>query len=62
VREDEVPGTHIHYLDSPVDTIEISHEAKSRKALPWGAVLAAEFIRDKKGVYSMQDLIKLGGE
>ncbi len=62
VREDEVPGTHIITWDSPVDTIEISHEAKSRKGLAMGAVLAAEFIRDKKGVYSMQDLIKLGGE
>jgi 4-hydroxy-tetrahydrodipicolinate reductase len=59
VRENEVPGTHIITWDSPVDRIEISHEAKSRKGFALGAVLAAEFIRNKKGVYSMQDLIKL---
>jgi 4-hydroxy-tetrahydrodipicolinate reductase len=59
VREGEVPGTHIITYDSPVDAIEISHVAKSRKGLALGAVLAAEFIRDRKGVYSMQDMIRL---
>jgi 4-hydroxy-tetrahydrodipicolinate reductase len=59
IREDEVPGTHIITWDSPVDQIKISHEAKSRKGLALGAVLAAEFIKDKKGAFSMQDLIKL---
>jgi 4-hydroxy-tetrahydrodipicolinate reductase len=58
VREDEVPGTHIITWDSSADRIELSHEAKSRKGLALGAVLASEFIRDKKGVYSMQDLFK----
>jgi len=62
VRENEVPGTHIITWDSAVDRIEISHEAKNRKGLALGAVLAAEFIKDKKGVYSMQDLIKLGSD
>lgn len=59
VRESEVPGTHIITWDSEVDSIEIMHQAKSRKGFALGAVLAAEFIKDKKGVYSMQDLIKL---
>jgi 4-hydroxy-tetrahydrodipicolinate reductase len=59
VRENEVPGTHIITWDSEVDRIEISHEAKSRKGFALGAVLAAEFIRDKKGIFSMQDLMKL---
>jgi 4-hydroxy-tetrahydrodipicolinate reductase len=58
-REDEVPGTHIIKWDSAVDQIIISHEAKSRKGLALGAVLAAEFIKGKKGAFSMQDLIKL---
>jgi 4-hydroxy-tetrahydrodipicolinate reductase len=62
VRENEVPGTHIITWDSAVDRIEISHEAKNRKGLALGAVLAAEFIKNKKGVYSMQDLIKLGSD
>lgn len=59
VREDEVPGTHIVTYDSDVDTIEITHLAKSRRGLALGAVLAAEFIKGKKGVFSMQDLMKL---
>jgi 4-hydroxy-tetrahydrodipicolinate reductase len=58
-RRDEVPGTHIITWDSAVDKIEIMHEARSRKGFALGAVLAAEFIRDKKGVYNMQDLIRL---
>ncbi len=59
VRENEVPGTHIITWNSSVDRIEISHEAKSRQGFAFGAVLAAEFIKDKKGIYSMHDLIKL---
>jgi len=59
VRQDEVPGTHIITWDSAVDQIKISHEAKSRKGLALGAVLAAEYIRDKKGVFTMGDMIRL---
>ena len=59
VRENEVPGTHIITWDSPVDRIEIMHEAKSRKGFALGAVLAAEFIKDKKGIYGMEDLLRL---
>jgi 4-hydroxy-tetrahydrodipicolinate reductase len=59
VRLDEVPGTHIITWDSAVDQIKISHEAKSRKGLALGAVLAAEYIRDKKGVFTMGDMIRL---
>jgi 4-hydroxy-tetrahydrodipicolinate reductase len=59
VRENEVPGTHIITWDSSVDRIEIMHEAKNRKGLALGALMAAEFVRDKKGVYSMADLINL---
>jgi len=57
VREGEVPGTHTITYDSPVDTLEISHVAKSRKGFALGAVLAAEFIRDRKGVFEMKDMI-----
>jgi 4-hydroxy-tetrahydrodipicolinate reductase len=59
VREGEVPGTHIITWNSEVDRIEIMHESKSRRGLALGAVLAAEFIINKKGVYSMADLIRL---
>jgi len=61
LRENEVPGTHFITWDSPVDRIEMIHEAKNRKGLALGAVMAAEFIRDKKGIYSMEDMIKLQG-
>jgi 4-hydroxy-tetrahydrodipicolinate reductase len=60
LRENEVPGTHHVTYDSPVDTLEIWHAAKSRRGLALGALLAAEFLKDKKGVYSMDDLLNLG--
>jgi 4-hydroxy-tetrahydrodipicolinate reductase len=57
IREDEVPGTHIITYDSAVDSIEIKHAAKNRKGLALGAVLAAEFIKGKKGCFTMHDLL-----
>jgi len=59
LRENEVPGTHIVSYDSFIDKIEISHIAKSREGFAVGAVLAAEFIKDKRGVFGMEDLLKL---
>jgi len=59
VREDEVPGTHIITYDSEVDTLEITHRAKSRKGFALGAVLAAEFVKNRKGIFSMQDLFEV---
>jgi 4-hydroxy-tetrahydrodipicolinate reductase len=59
VRRDTVPGTHIILYDSDVDFIEITHSAKNRKGFALGAVLAAEFVIGKKGVLSMDDLLKL---
>ena len=56
-RENMVPGTHIIKWDSDVDTIEIIHTAKNRKGFALGAILAAEYLVDKKGVYSMSDLL-----
>jgi 4-hydroxy-tetrahydrodipicolinate reductase len=58
-RIDEVPGTHITRYQSPIDDLEISHIAKGREGFASGAILAAEFIRDKKGIYGMKDLLKL---
>jgi len=58
-RVDPAPGTHEVTYDSTVDTIKISHIAHSREGFAQGAVLAAEFLAGKKGVYSMDDLLKL---
>ena len=59
LREDEVPGTHSVYYRSNVDEIEIKHTAHSRSGFALGAVLAAEWIADKKGVFSMKDVLSL---
>ncbi|MDR2040112.1 MAG: 4-hydroxy-tetrahydrodipicolinate reductase, partial [Bacteroidales bacterium] len=56
IRKDSVPGTHTVKYASDVDDIEITHTAHSRKGLAFGAVLAAEFIHDKKGIFTMKDL------
>jgi len=57
LRKVNIPGTHTIKYESNVDIIEISHEAKNRKGFALGAVLAAEFIADKKGLFSMNDLL-----
>tara|TARA_B100000768_G_scaffold77124_1_gene73478 strand:+ start:4605 stop:5315 length:711 start_codon:yes stop_codon:yes gene_type:complete len=56
-RIDKVPGTHIVNYSSTVDSIEIKHTAKNRKGFALGAVIAAEWIVDKKGVFQMSDVI-----
>ncbi len=58
-REDPAPGTHSVKYSSAIDTIEIIHTAHNRTGFATGAVLAAEFIRDKKGFYSMKDVLGL---
>lgn len=57
IREGEVPGTHVVRYDSDIDTITISHEAHSRKGLAAGALMAAEFVCGKKGIFTMKDLL-----
>ena len=59
VRENEVPGTHTVFYKSDVDEISLTHKAYSRKGFALGAVLAAEFLHTKKGVYTMSDLLNL---
>jgi len=58
-REGEIPGTHIVKYESLIDDIEIKHIAHNRKGFALGALLAAEFIFGKKGIFEMSDLIKL---
>lgn len=55
-----VPGTHSVFYRSEVDEIEIKHEAFSREGFALGAVIAAEWIANKKGIYSMKDVLNLG--
>lgn len=57
VREGSVPGTHIVQWDSEIDSITLTHEAKNRKGFAFGAVLAAEFIYNRKGVFTMKDVM-----
>ncbi len=56
-RIENVPGTHIVTYKSVVDTLEIKHTAHNRDGFALGAVLAAEWIVDKKGVFSMKDVL-----
>lgn len=56
-REGEVPGTHILKYTSPIDDIEIMHKAHNRQGFALGAVMAAEFLNKKKGIYTMDDII-----
>ena len=59
IREDPAPGTHVVTYHSDIDDIEIKHTAHSRKGFALGAVLVAEWIKDKKGVLSMGDFLSL---
>lgn len=56
IREGEVPGIHTIVYDSDVDSITITHDAKSREGFALGAVVAAEFIVGKRGLLGMHDL------
>lgn len=57
VRTGLIPGTHLVSYDSDYDTIEIRHDAKNRRGFALGAVMAAEWIKDKKGVFGMHDMM-----
>jgi 4-hydroxy-tetrahydrodipicolinate reductase len=57
VREGMVPGTHTVTWDSEIDTLSLKHDAKGRKGFALGAVLAAEYISKRKGVFTMNDIL-----
>jgi 4-hydroxy-tetrahydrodipicolinate reductase len=59
IRKDEVPGTHTVTHRSEIDEISITHTAHNRTGFALGAVLAAEWIKDKKGIFSMRDVLQL---
>jgi len=56
-RIDPAPGTHKIKYSSAIDDIEIIHTAHNRTGFATGAVLAAEFVKDKKGIFSMKDVL-----
>ena len=56
-RIENIPGTHSIFYDSEVDKIEIKHTAHSREGFALGAVVAAEWLKDKKGVFTMKDVL-----
>jgi 4-hydroxy-tetrahydrodipicolinate reductase len=59
VRKEGVPGTHFVNYISEIDEIQLVHTAKSRKGFALGAVLAAEFVLNKKGIFTMKDVLQL---
>lgn len=61
-RIDEVPGTHKIKYTSAVDDIEIIHTAHNRDGFALGAVMAAEYIADKKGIFTMKDVLGLSSQ
>ena len=56
-RTDPAPGTHVITYTSAIDDIEIRHTAHNRQGFATGAVLAAEFLQNKKGIFSMSDVL-----
>jgi 4-hydroxy-tetrahydrodipicolinate reductase len=59
-RLENVPGTHEINYDSNVDSLKITHTAHSREGFALGAVIAAEWIHGKKGVFTMKDVLNIG--
>lgn len=57
LRVGDVPGTHTVEYTSDIDSIELKHTAHNRRGFALGSVLAAEWLKDKKGVYSMEDML-----
>ena len=59
IREGEVPGTHTVTYESSIDAVSIKHEAHNREGFALGAVVAAEWIVGKKGIFKMNDVLNL---
>jgi 4-hydroxy-tetrahydrodipicolinate reductase len=57
-RAGTIPGTHTIGFDGPSDTIELTHVARDRRGFGLGALLAAQWIKDKRGWYSMADVLR----
>lgn len=64
VRAGEIPGTHVVGFDSEADTIELKHAARNRSGFALGAILAAEWIKGRKGFFTVDEFIRdlIGGK
>ncbi len=59
IRQDNIPGTHTFKFDSKIDQIALTHTAFNREGFAQGAVLAAEWLLGKKGVFGMKDMLQI---
>ncbi len=59
IRKGEIPGTHTVTYESSIDAISIKHKAHNREGFALGAVVAAEWIVGKKGIFKMSDVLNL---
>ncbi len=57
IRSGSIPGTHVVGFDSSADTIELKHAARNREGFALGAIMAAEWIQNKKGVFTINDMM-----
>lgn len=57
MRHGHDPGNHTLILDAPEDTLFISHQARSREGFALGAVIAAEWLKGKRGIFTMDDIL-----
>lgn len=64
VRAGSIPGTHVVGFDSSADTIELKHSARNREGFAAGALMAAQWIHKKKGLYNINDMMEsiVGGK
>jgi 4-hydroxy-tetrahydrodipicolinate reductase len=62
IREESVTGTHTIAWSSEIDQISITHEAKSRRGFALGAIMAADWVKDRKGIFTMKDMLNLEGK
>lgn len=60
VRVGSAPGTHTVIFDSPADCITLSHNSRSRESFATGAIQAAEWLKGKKGFFTLDDMLNLG--
>ncbi|TCI84431.1 4-hydroxy-tetrahydrodipicolinate reductase [Tenacibaculum sp. M341] len=60
IRTPDVPGTHSIAYESSIDTIDIKHTAHNRKGFALGAVIAAEWLQNKEGVFTMKNVLNIG--
>ena len=59
IRDGNVPGTHTITWNSDTDKITLMHETKNRSGLAFGAVMAASWVKDRHGVFTMKDMLNL---